>query len=111
MSNIDYKLLGDQIRYVRNLQHLSQEDLAEMCDISPSFMGHIERGTRKMSLETFVSISNALHVSTDYLLYSQSPNTDAVVSSIIETVKRNNEAQFDKYITIIRALAEISDHL
>ena len=111
MSNIDYKLLGEQIRYVRNLQHLSQEDLAEMCDISPSFMGHIERGTRKMSLETFVSISNALHVSTDYLLYSQSPNTDAVVSSIIETVKRNNEAQFDKYITIIRALAEISDHL
>ncbi len=111
MSNIDYKLLGDQIRYVRNLQHLSQEDLAEMCNISSSFMGHIERGTRKMSLETFVSISNALHVSTDYLLYSQSPNTDAVVSSIIETVRRNNEAQFDKYITIIRALAEISDHL
>ena len=111
MSKIDYKLLGEQIRYIRNQQHLSQEDLAEMCDISPSFMGHIERGTRKMSLETFVSLANALHVSSDYLLYSQLPNTDSVITSIIETVKQNNEAQYNKYITIIRALAEISDHL
>ena len=111
MSKIDYKLLGEQIRYVRNLQHLSQEDLAEMCNISSSFMGHIERGTRKMSLETFVAIADALHVSTDYLLYSQSPNTDSVVASILETVKRNNEANFEKYVSIIRALAEISDHL
>lgn len=111
MSKLDYKVLGEQIRYVRNLQHMSQEALAELCDISPSFMGHIERGTRKMSMETFVSIANALHVSTDYLLYSQSPNTDATITSIIETVRQNNEAQYDKYITIIRALAEISDHL
>ena len=111
MSKIDYKQLGEQIRYIRNLQHLSQEDLAEMCGISSSFMGHIERGTRKMSMETFVSIANALHVSCDYLLYAQTPNTDATLASIIETVKRNNEAQYDKYITIIRALAEISDRL
>lgn len=111
MSKIDYKLLGEQIRYIRNQQHLSQEDLAEMCDISPSFMGHIERGTRKMSLETFVTLANELHVSADYLLYSQLPNTDSAITSIIETVKQNNEAQYDKYIAIIRALAEISDHL
>jgi len=111
LSKLDYKVLGEQIRYVRNLQHMSQESLAELCDISPSFMGHIERGTRKMSMETFVSVANALHVSTDYLLYSQFPNSDATITSIIETVRQNNEAQYDKYITIIRALAEISDHL
>lgn len=111
MEKIDYKALGEQIRYVRNLQHMSQESLAELCDISPSFMGHIERGTRKMSMETFVSVANALHVSTDYLLYAQLPNSDATITSIIETVKQNNEAQYNKYITIIRALAEISDHI
>lgn len=111
MAKIDYKMLGDQIRYVRNQMHLSQEYLAELCDISPSFMGHIERGTRKMSMETFVSVANALHVSTDYLLYNQVPNSDVTINSIIETVKQNNEAHYDKYITIIRALAEISDHL
>ena len=69
MAKIDYKMLGEQIRYIRNQLHLSQEHLAELCDISPSFMGHIERGTRKMSMETFVSIADALNVSTDYLLH------------------------------------------
>lgn len=47
MTKINYKILGEQIRHTRNLQHMSQEALAELCDISPSFMGHIERGTRK----------------------------------------------------------------
>lgn len=111
MNQIDYKALGAQIRYVRNSQHLSQEALSEICGISPSFMGHIERGTRKMSLETFVAIANALHVSTDYLLSTQLPDTDATIAGIIETVKHNNEAQYEKYISIIRALAEISDRL
>ena len=64
-----------------------------------------------MSMETFVSVADALHVSTDYLLYKQLPNNDATITGIIETVKQNNEAHYDKYITIIRALAEISDHL
>lgn len=111
MTKIDYKMLGEQIRYIRNQLHLSQEHLAELCDISPSFMGHIERGTRKMSMETFVSVADALNVSTDYLLYNQRPDNDATIAGIIETVKQNNEAHYDKYITIIRALAEISDRL
>lgn len=111
MDKLDYAALGTQIRKIRNQQHISQEFLAEMCDISPSFMGHIERGTRKMSLETFVSIAKALHVSTDYLLYEQMPDSDATITGIIETVHHNNEANYEKYISIIQALAEISDHL
>ena len=111
LAKIDNKMLGEQIRYIRNQLHLSQEHLAELCDISPSFMGHIERGTRKMSMETFVSVADALNVSTDYLLYNQLPDNDATIAGIIETVKQNNEAHYDKYITIIGGLAEISDRL
>ena len=111
MNKLDYKMIGKQIRYVRNQQHISQEFLAEMCDVSPSFMGHIERGTRKMSLETFIAISLALHVSPDYLLYGQVPDPDAAVASIIELVKQNNEANYERYVSVIRALAEIADRL
>lgn len=111
MKKLDFKVLGERIRYVRNQQHISQEFLAEMCDISPSFMGHIERGTRKMSMETFVAIAKALHVSTDYLLQGQFPLSDNTISGIIQSVKQNNEANYEKYIEIIRALAEIADHL
>ncbi|MEG0986921.1 MAG: helix-turn-helix transcriptional regulator, partial [Clostridia bacterium] len=48
--------------------HLTQDKLAELVGISLSFLGHIERGTRKASLETVVSLANAMNVSTDVLL-------------------------------------------
>lgn len=36
--------------------------------MSTSFYGHIERGSRKASLETLLSISTALDTTTDYLI-------------------------------------------
>lgn len=111
MSELDYTKIGEHIRLIRNKQNLSQEDLAEICDISPSYMGHIERGTRKMSLETFVTIANALHVSCDYLLYNQADVDDNVIKTIIESVKYGSPNQYQKYITIIKALSEITEHL
>jgi len=63
-----YKALGKRIREQRKKARMTQEELAEQAEISNSFMGHIERGTRKASLDTVVKICNALKVSPDYLL-------------------------------------------
>ena len=38
------------------------------CERIHLFRGHVERGTRKASLETLVSMANVLNVSLDYLL-------------------------------------------
>ncbi len=50
MKNIDYAAMGGRIRNARQAAGLSQSELAERCCLSISFLGHIERGTRKMSL-------------------------------------------------------------
>ena len=63
-----YKALGMRIRAQRKQMKITQEELAERAEISNSFMGHIERGTRKASLDTFVKICNALRVSPNLLL-------------------------------------------
>ena len=47
---------------------LTQEQLAERAGISTSFLGHIERGTRKASLDTVIRLCNALKVSPSILL-------------------------------------------
>lgn len=65
---MDYFNLGSKIRKQRIAQDLTQEELAEQVGVSTSFIGHLERGTRKGSLETIVSISNVLGLSIDYLL-------------------------------------------
>ncbi len=56
MKELDYGKMGMRIRQVRKARGWSQDELAKKCGISMSFLGHIERGTRIMSLETLVSI-------------------------------------------------------
>ena len=63
-----YKGLGKRIRQQRIVAQMTQEKLAEEAGISLSFLGHIERGTRKASLDTLVRICNALKVSPQLLL-------------------------------------------
>jgi len=63
-----YEALGKRIRDQRKLSKMTQEALAEKAEISNSFLGHIERGTRKASLDTLVKICNALKISPNVLL-------------------------------------------
>lgn len=63
-----YQGLGKRIRQQRILAQMTQEKLAEAAGISLSFLGHIERGTRKASLDTLVKICNVLKVSPQLLL-------------------------------------------
>ena len=65
---MNYKDLGRRIRSLRQKQHLTQEQLAEKIDMSASFLGHIERGSRVASLETLVKLCNVLDTNPGFLL-------------------------------------------
>lgn len=65
---LDYTDIGRRIRIARNNTGLTQGELAKRMGVSPSFVGHLERGTRQASLETLVNLANELDLSVDYLL-------------------------------------------
>lgn len=60
--------LGKRIRQERKKSNLTQEQLAELVNVSATYIGFIERGERTLSLSTLVHIANVLGVSVDYLL-------------------------------------------
>jgi transcriptional regulator with XRE-family HTH domain len=41
---------------------LTQEELAEKADISANFLGHIERGTKRATLNTLNKIADVLQI-------------------------------------------------
>ncbi|MCQ2495501.1 MAG: helix-turn-helix domain-containing protein [Lachnospiraceae bacterium] len=65
---IDYKTIGNKIRSRRLACSLSQEQLAEACDVGTTHISHIETGNCIPSLKVFISILNALSCSADELL-------------------------------------------
>ena len=64
---INYAAVGAKIRGFRRRNGLSQAEVSEL-GCGPAYISHIERGKKIMSMETLVSLANALQVSTDELL-------------------------------------------
>ena len=64
--------IGKRVRRTREHYKLSREQLAEMANISPQFLVHIENGTKSMTVNTICNLSKALNISTDYLLFGAS---------------------------------------
>ena len=70
-------------REERKRLHRTQEEVAEAVDLTPAFIGHIERGERSLSLDTLVKLCNYYGVTIDYLLADVLPaDTDAVVEQM-----------------------------
>ena len=65
---MDYIALGQRIRELRRQSHLTQAQLAEKTGVSTSYIGHIERGSRVLSMETFVQLCIALNTDPNTLL-------------------------------------------
>lgn len=80
---IDYKTIGTRIRTRRINAGLSQEKLAEMCNVGTTHISHIETGNCIPSLKTFISIINSLCCSADELLCDELINAEHTYSSEI----------------------------
>ena len=65
---MDLKSIGKRIREKRIDHSWSQEELAEKVNVSPVYIGMIERGEKLPRLETFISIVNVLDVTSDDVL-------------------------------------------
>lgn len=71
--NINYRYVGENVRNARLNKGLTIEQLAELADISDSFLGVAERGTSGFSIETIIKLAVVLDVTTDSLLFENHP--------------------------------------
>lgn len=62
---MDYKTIGKRILARRRALDITQAQLAEAVCVCTSYIGHIERGSRVMSLETLARICLALQCKLD----------------------------------------------
>ncbi len=70
---LDFKEIGARIRLEREKLDLTREKFAEFIGLSSFYIGQIERGDRKMSVDTLGKVADTLHVSVDYLLNGSNP--------------------------------------
>jgi len=57
------KQFGARVRILRKVRGLSQEDLAELSGLHPTYISGVECGKRNVSLENIRSLARGLKVS------------------------------------------------
>ena len=62
------RILADNIRAYRKSNQISQEELADMCNLHRTYVGSVERGERNVTLRTLETLAGALGVSVPELL-------------------------------------------
>lgn len=107
---INYQEIGKRIRTERKKQHITQERLAELADISTSFMGHIERGSRVLSIETLIGLANALNLSIEYIVCGEYNYQPTMLPAEIEkALGQMSDRQRRVFLSIMQTLAEHPD--
>lgn len=102
---MDYNALGARIKNKRLEQNLTQEQLAEKVELSAVYIGQIERGERKMTIETLVKLANSLNSSIEELLKdSTSSNINARLNELVNIAKELDTSDIDKVIDVIKAM-------
>ena len=83
---MNQKAIGRRIKAAREKKQLTQEQLAELVDLSTMHVSVIERGVKLPKLETLINIANVLDVSADVLLQDVINNRTEIFSSEVSTL-------------------------
>lgn len=67
--------LANNVRHLRKVMGISQEELADLCKIHRTYIGSVERSERNVTLSTLELLANALGVSITQLLTPMDDDT------------------------------------
>ena len=110
-DEINYFKLGEKIKSARERKNLTQEQLAELCQLSAAHIGHIERGTRTPSLETIFRVAVSLGVSVDFLLLDSQPDKTRTLAFLDGILAKAEPQKARRFITVVKAVADKIDEL
>lgn len=103
------KSFGEKVKRLRKKRNLTQEQLAEMIDISPRNLSKIEVGECFVKAETLERLLTALNVSTEELFANNHIKTNSElledINFYINTAKDDNK-MLGKIYKILRDLVE-----
>ena len=68
MSDADLRGIGRRIQSCRKQLMLTQEQLADMMNVSIQMISNLERGNKAIRIDNLIHLSKILNVSTDYIL-------------------------------------------
>ena len=102
------KELGQKIKILRKKKHITQEQLAEMVDISPRALSGIEVGEYYAKAETLDKIVEALNTTTEELFSNEHlADSNELYDSIIQKISemKSDKSKLQILYKIVKGLS------
>ena len=110
MSNFS---LGNRLRQLRNARALSQEQVAHIADITPAYLGQVERGMKNITVYTLEKICRALNISLAEFFNVTHPDTDKetdeIAAQIIHQLNGKSKAEKQAVLRLVKLVFSIQE--
>lgn len=100
MSDADLNEIGKRIHDRRRQLGYTQEQLADMMNVSIQMVSNLERGNKAIRIDNLINLSQILDVSTDYILTGKQTADD------IQSLTKHISQLHDKDRKMIEMLVE-----
>lgn len=97
------QIMGNNIRYIRKSNKLSQEKFAEQVELSPQFVSDVERGIEGISLMTALKICNTMNCSPLVLFANliNFENCNEEINNFMKLSDKNKNTVIDIIIALL----------
>lgn len=101
MLVFDFRTIGNKLLAIRKKAGLTQSEVAEKANLSDRTYADIERGTVNMRIETVLKICEALHITPDMLLTTESPDISTKQEEISSRFEKCTPSQKDTALKLL----------
>lgn len=96
MEYAQLKEIGKRIAIRRKQLDYTQEQLAEMMEVSIQMVSNLERGVKAIRIDNLINLSRILQVSTDFILTGRSASQeDTVLAEKISQLSPENQKMIE----------------
>ncbi len=93
MTEKEYSKIGTRIAGIRRSQNMTQEQLAEILNVTPKHISHVENSTSSFSLKQLIRFCEVFNCSFDYLIFGnkENPVLSKLPDDIVDILNKNDD--------------------
>ena len=110
-SNDNFSL-GHRLRELRQDRALSQEQVANIADITAAYLGQVERGTKNITVHTLTKVCKALNISLAEffnIAKEHDRNMDEVSNQILHQLNGRSASEKQAILRLIKLVFSIKE--
>jgi len=99
----DKVYIGKTIKFFREKNNLTQQELAEKIGISDKHMSKIERGIYVPTLTNFIKIVSVLNISLSEFNFPEIEEHKSSRRELLELIQASNENEIEYFLAVFKA--------